>query len=73
MRPNIPLLTYRMYIRKVKFPYPDDLMNHPGLPVPGPQEMREGPQYDTRQRKRPWGGALTPAADRSRARRISPT
>jgi len=34
---------------------------------------RAGHQYETRQRKRPCGGALTPAAERLRARRISPT
>ena len=44
-----------------------------GLVVRSPEDGQACPQYDTRQRKRPWGGALTPAAERSRARRISPT
>ena len=58
------------------------VLNRPGLAVRSPGSRSRSPrsnsgwagrQYDTRQRKRPWGGALTPAADRSRARRISPT
>jgi len=43
------------------------------LSLPRSSSRRAGRQYDTRQRKRPWAGALTPAAERSNARRISPT
>ena len=41
--------------------------------IPRSGSRTAAPQYATRQRKRPWEGALTPAAERSRARRISPT